>query len=358
MTTWSVVVISLNEGESLRRTVDSLLATLPPASEIIVVDDGSTDGSAEFLRDGYPGVTLLRSAERLGVAGGRNLGAARATGDILVFSDAHCATPPGWTDALAEVLARPEVGAVAPAIAAMPPAAVECTGYGQKWTDASLAVGWLGRQGDSPYPVPLLCGCFLALRREVFVAIGGFDAGMVLWGAEDSELSIRLWTLGYECWVVPEVEVQHAFRAHFPYQVKWEPILHNRLRLAAAHFGPARLRRAIDRLKQYDEFAAAGVRLLAGDTAARCAELRIQRRRDDDWFFGRFRNELQCELSDLRSSPQVTVGAPHSPSVSACLISWKRPQNLPVVVRALRQVPCIDEILIWNNNPRVQLEFP
>ena len=155
MTRLSVIVISLNEGESLRRTVDNLLATLPDSSEIIVVDDGSTDQSTGFLSEGYAGVTLVRPPRRLGVAGARNFGASHANGDVLVFSDAHVEAPPGWADALLEVLARPEVGAVAPAISTMRPAAVECTGYGQKWLDASLAVGWLGQQSSAPYPVPL-----------------------------------------------------------------------------------------------------------------------------------------------------------------------------------------------------------
>jgi GT2 family glycosyltransferase len=110
------------------------------------------------------------------------------------------------------------------------------------------------------------------MRRDVFTKVGAFDAGLVLWGAEDSELSIRLWALGYECWVVPGVEVQHAFRAKFPYEVKWEPVLHNRFRLATVHFGPRRLQRVVERLKKYDEFAAASVRLLTGDLAAQSAK--------------------------------------------------------------------------------------
>jgi GT2 family glycosyltransferase len=302
MTSLSVVVISLNEGESLRRTVDNLVATLPPSSEIIVVDDQSTDLSTNFPREGYDGVTVLRPATRLGVAAARNFGASYAKGDVLVFSDAHVMAPPGWVDPLLEVSALQHIGAVAPGISMMRPAVVECTGYGQKWTDSSLAVGWLGRQGNEPYPVPLLCGCFLAMRREVFSEMGGFDPGMVLWGAEDSELSIRLWTAGYECWVVPGVEVQHAFRAKFPYEVKWEPVLHNRFRLASTHFGPRRLLRVVERLKQYDEFAAASVRLLTGDLAARSSQLRSQRRFDDDWFFAKFRDELRSELCDLHSA--------------------------------------------------------
>jgi glycosyltransferase involved in cell wall biosynthesis len=357
MTSLSVVIISLNEGESLRRTVDNLLAGLPSQSEIIVVDDSSTDGSAGFLSDGYPGVTLLRPPERLGVSRARNFGARHAHGDVLVFSDAHVCAPAGWSEPLLEVLARPEVGAVAPAIGVMRSAAGESVGYGQKWCDASLSVGWLGRQGSTPYPVPLLCGCFLALRRDVFTEVGGFDSGMVLWGAEDSELSIRLWTLGYECWVVPELDVQHAFRARFPYEVKWEPVLHNRFRLASIHFGPRRLLRVVERLKQYDEFAAASVRLLTGDLAARASTLRSLRRYDDDWFFSRFPNDLRSELSALGSPSSVSVSVTPAVSVSACLVSWKRPQNLPTIVQALRRVECIDEILIWNNNPRVKLEL-
>jgi glycosyltransferase involved in cell wall biosynthesis len=343
MTRVSVVIISLNEGEWLRRTIDSLLATLPAESEIIVVDDQSTDGGTAFLEEGYGDVKLLRPEGRLGVAGSRNFGATYATGDVMVFSDAHVITPPGWVDALLEVLARPEVGMVAPAIGGG-----AATGYGQKWSDAGLAVEWLGKQGDAPYPVPLLCGCFLALRREVFLEVGEFDAGLVLWGAEDSELSLRLWMSGYECWVVPGVEVQHMFRVQFPYEVKWEPVLHNRFRLATLHFGPRRLRRVVDRLKGYNEFAAASVRLLLGDLPARSAQVRALRRHDDDWFFERFRLELRSELS---------VSVQHAPAVSACLVSWKRPQNVRVIVEALRRVEFIDEILVWNNNPEVKLEF-
>ncbi len=354
----SVIVISLNEGESLRRTVDNLLATLPPSSEIIVVDDRSTDKSADFLSDGYSGVMLLRPEARLGVAGARNFGASHARGDVLVFSDAHVVTPPDWVEPLLDVLARPEVGVVAPAISMLQAGGAGNTGYGQKWSDASLGVEWLSQRSGAPYPVPLVCGCFLALRREVFTQVGGFDAGLVLWGVEDSELSIRLWTSGYECWVVPGVDVQHAFRARFPYEVKWEPVLHNRFRLASLHFGPRRLLRVVERLKRYDEFAAASVRLLSGDLAARAIEVRALRRYDDDWFFSKFKNELQCELSDLASVSPVTVSAPQTPCVTACLVSWKRPHNLPVIVQALRSVECIDEILIWNNNPGVRLEFP
>lgn len=364
MTSLSLVIISLNEGESLRRTIDNQLARLPSGGEIVVVDDGSTDGSADFLGGGYEGVKLFRPAARLGVARARNFGAERAQGDVLVFSDAHVAVPADWSGPLLDVLARPETGAVAPAVSMMQAAGRGSTGYGQRWRDASLEMEWLGLQGNAPYAVPLLCGCFLALRRDVFTEIGGFDSGMVLWGAEDCELSIRLWTLGYECWVAPRVEVEHAFRPHFPYEVKWEPVLHNRLRLASAHFGADRLHRVVKRLKQYHEFGAASARLFANDLGAHVSKMRETRRFDDEWFFRKFERELRCELSEpvapdvpARESPTVKVSVPGGGPVSACLLSWKRPQNLPAIVRSLRRLEFIDEILIWNNHPGVQLEI-
>jgi glycosyltransferase involved in cell wall biosynthesis len=350
----SVVIISLNEGESLRRTVDNMLATLPPASEVIVVDDGSSDGSADFLDSSYP-VTLLRPSERLGVSGARNYGAGHARGRILVFSDAHVIAPDGWYETLAELLTRPEIGAVAPAVSMMQPGG--SIGYGQKWRDAGLGVEWLGCRGVEPYAVPLLCGCFLALRREVFLSIGGFDPGMILWGAEDCELSIHLWSLGYECWVAPQVVIQHAFRAQFPYQVKWAPVLHNRLRLASVHFGARRLARVLDRLKPYNEFAEAAARLLVGDIGDRCSRIRAVRQRHDDSFFQRFALELRSDLAPA-SPARVTAQAVPPASVTACLVSWKRPQNLPHIVQSLRRSECIDDILIWNNDPSIPLDIP
>src|SRR4051794_40947419 len=80
----SVVVPALNEDVHLRRTVESLLGTVPDDTEVIVVDDGSTDGCADFLRSETPIATLLEPAQRgarLGVAQARNKGARAARGE-------------------------------------------------------------------------------------------------------------------------------------------------------------------------------------------------------------------------------------------------------------------------------------
>jgi GT2 family glycosyltransferase len=302
----SVVIPSLNEGDLLRRTVDALRASLPPDGEIIVVDDGSTDGSADFLSAPPERVTLVRPPRRLGSAGARNFGAAHAAGRLLVFSDAHVAPQRDWTRTLLAPLENPDVGAVMPAMRSLRdpedygaeiPVSAQTRGFGMRWSDAGLGVAWLGCKQPQPYPVPLLSAAFLAIRRNLFAAIGGFDPGIALWGSEDAELSLRLWTLGFECLVVPGVEVAHKFRSAHPYPVGWEAVIHNRLRLANIHFSPGRVERVTERLSGNDAFLAAWAKLAGGDADARGEALRSIRRYDDGWFFERFRADLPAELA-------------------------------------------------------------
>src|SRR5580698_2720921 len=91
----SVVVISRNEGMELKHTVENLDATLPAGSDIVVVDDGSTDGSAALVAKRRGRVRLYR-VENYGVARARNLGAKQSRGDVIVYADAHLRLKPGW----------------------------------------------------------------------------------------------------------------------------------------------------------------------------------------------------------------------------------------------------------------------
>lgn len=295
--TVSVVVISHNEGEYLRRTIDSLQAGLPTDSDIIVVDDASTDGSTESLRHHTRNITVLYPARRLGIAGARNFGASYARGDVIVFSDAHVEVPCGWVAPLLDMLKYPEVAAVAPAINSLPRRSSSGACGGRwRWThDGPLNWQWLPRRSAAPYPVPLLAGCFMAIRRDVFHAIGGFDPGLLVYGVEDAEISVHLWTRGYQCWVVPAVDVAHRFRVrggHVPdYQRSWETRLHNELRLAIVHFGPERIQYVVEHGVRNEAFPAALAGVITSDVGIRRSEVRKARCYDDDWFFRTFNME-------------------------------------------------------------------
>ena len=280
----SLVIPSLNESW-LRRTVENIDATLPARSEIIVVDDGSTDGSTDFLI-GASGRMRMIHADRVGVARARNLGARASRGKNIVFADAHLRVEPGWCELVIDLLAKPSVGAVSTAVTDM--YQTDRLGVGLHLTGPDLAVEWLSPESAEPYEVPLLSGCFWAMRRDVFELTGGFDDGMIRWGCEDTELSIRLWLQGYEVLVSPETEIRHLFREYLPYDLDWSCLVHNKLRLAYLHFNEDRCKRVVDVLRR-DESFDAGMKLLdQSDVAGRRLELEARRVHDDDWFFDRF----------------------------------------------------------------------
>ena len=279
------MVPARNEGAHLARTVDEIRRTMPAASEIIVVDDGSIDGSADALADLPDGLRLIR-AEGLGAAGARNHGARLAEGDILVFLDAHMILPQGWLEPLLDLVRRPEIGAAAPGIAVM--GAPGHCGFGLRWTTPALAIDWLPPPSAEPFAAPLLPGCALVMRRAVFADLGGFDDGLVAWGSEDAELSLRLWLLGFEQRIHPGSVVEHLFRERHPYALDWDLVLHNQLRVAAVHFSERRLAAVLAATRSQPGFERAMARLLAGDAAFRRRNLVLRRMHEDDWFFNRF----------------------------------------------------------------------
>jgi GT2 family glycosyltransferase len=288
-----VVIITHNEGQRLVDTVAAYQRTLPPGGEIVVVDDQSTDGSPGIVAANHRDVAVLTAPRRLGISAARNLGARASNADIIVWSDAHCEPEEGWCEPLLEALDDPVVGAVAPAINALEKDNLPWGG-GFLWRDASMAMRWLPVRSESHYSVPFMCGCVIATRPDVFAKTGGFDEGLVVWGMEDSELSLRLWLMGYEVHVAGSSRVRHLFRPRFPYPFELSWMYHNILRVATVHFGPDRLRRALGHYMRGGGSACVeGMAALLTSDAARRRQLIDQvRKRDDEWFFRRFDTDV------------------------------------------------------------------
>ena len=141
----SVIVVTRNEGAELRRTVENLRDTLPARSEVVIVDDASTDGSAAGFRRAI-------KAPGIGVARARNLGAAQSKGDVLVFADGHIRLDKLWWQPLADVVEDRHVAAVAPGVTHLP--ASRGCGFGLQLTGPDLDARWLPRKGGRPSPRP------------------------------------------------------------------------------------------------------------------------------------------------------------------------------------------------------------
>jgi GT2 family glycosyltransferase len=281
----SIVVVSHNEGEKLPLTVGGLRATVPDSVEMVVVDDWSTDGSVEALDPGD--ARVVRTAERGGVTGARNSGAAAATGDVLVFADAHVVTTPGWLQALCASLADDSVACVGPAVTQIH--APRGVGHGFTWAEPQLRMRWLRSRDPAPHPVPFVCGCFMAFRRSDFEAAGGFDPGLLRWGSEDAEIGLHLWRRGRASVVVPQAQVAHLFRPAAPYEVPPHLVVHNTLRTATAHLPRSAVRAVIASLQHLSTFPAAYAELVEGDVWERRDVLARTTVHDGSWFLDRFR---------------------------------------------------------------------
>lgn len=277
----SVVVIARNEGAELARTAANLCATLPRGSEFVVVDDGSRGRVALPPRSGR-----IYHVHGLGVARARNFGAARTSGDVLVFADAHIRVEEGWWRPLLDILENPKAGAASPAITHL--SASSHIGYGLSFKGPDLSVAWLPKKSDRPFPVPIIPGCCLAMRRDTFSSIGGWDDGLMHRGGVDNELSVRMWTLGYDLYIAPSTLCCHLFRTRSPYHVGWPEYLHNRLRLAMVHFSAARMAKVVAALSAHKHFGAAMELVLADGTGERRREMLTCRVRTDNQFFRRF----------------------------------------------------------------------
>lgn len=281
----SIILVSHNDGAALRREAGQLLAATPGA-ELVVVDGRPGDGRTGFRAGGSRRVRLLRICSPLGMAARWNAGASIAGGDVLVFAGPRLLASPGWAAPLTAELGQPAVGAAGPAGVLLAHHGARIAGL--TWTSAALDVRRLRCRGSGPQPVPLLTGHCLALRREVFGAVGGFDAGILLRGGAAVELCLRLWRYGLQCRVTPGSAVTVQPPAGIPGRPVGQADLHDRLRLGIVHLAEPRLQQLIRALQGHRAFAAAMADAVDGDAGQRRVMVQARAVHDEAWFLDRF----------------------------------------------------------------------
>jgi len=188
----SIIIPSLNEGDSVEQTVHNIVNTIKMKSyEIIVVNSGGTETSN--IR-GFPVVNVF-DTPREGAPQARNFGAQRATGDFLLFADAHLEFKDGWGARMLYFLEHKKDSILTPCISAF--GDENSRGCGFRWESLTMDVFWLPDVVRDVHEIPFACACCMAIERKLFYQIGQFDEGTLFWGEEDSEISLRAWLLGH-----------------------------------------------------------------------------------------------------------------------------------------------------------------
>lgn len=225
----SIIIASRNEGANLLRTVESCIAAADKLPvEIIVVDDGSTDGSAAVLLEAHPQTCVVRNERSAGVSAARVAGVQSATGDVLMFFDAHVKPEIGCLQHLLDgVRVSDGAAVIVPMVSQFDTITWQSNdalrGYGYELTLDGCVGRWLELSemresivgGTSYYESPTVVGCSVAVHRRAYDHIMGFDPLMRTWGMEDVDFGIRAWMTGHPVLCDPRARLGHRFVQEF-----------------------------------------------------------------------------------------------------------------------------------------------
>lgn len=214
-----IVILNWNGRNVLERFLPSVLANSTGA-DVIVVDNGSSDRSLEFLRENFPEVYILPLDENYGYAGGYNKALELVGGDIFVLLNSDVETPPGWLEPLVEMIRSDEtIAAVSPKILSFnDKSAFEYAGAAGGFIDYLGYPFCRGRilkavekdtgQYDDSREVFWASGACMAVRSDIFHSLGGFDAGFFA-HMEEIDFCWRAGIAGYKIMSEPAGTVYH-----------------------------------------------------------------------------------------------------------------------------------------------------
>jgi glycosyltransferase involved in cell wall biosynthesis len=238
----SFIITSRDEEPALlASTINGLLATTNQSDrEIIVIDDGSSVPVICLQGE----IILIRHPEPIGVSRSLRRGAEVASGDIIVWLDAHMTFAPDWLD---EMLRYVDSGSLlCSAFWNYEQTVRHCFGARFVWCgerdymkqhSPGLTFDHLTEfPGSGCVEVPMVIGACYMISRDSYERLGGFSPLFRIWGCNEQDLSARAWLMGVGAKCVTEARVGHFSRTRFPYTVKFDHVEFNQLMLLRTVF--------------------------------------------------------------------------------------------------------------------------
>ena len=206
----SVIVLNYNGKGFLNSCLSSLASQTYSDFEVIVVDNGSRDGSPEYVKENYPWVRLAKNDENLGFAGGTNVGIRAAKGEFVITLNNDSRADSRFIEELIKPMADPEVGVCA-AKMLFPDGRINSAGICISRSGAAWDRGMFEPdRGQYEFVEEVFGACAGAAlyRREMLDEIGLFDEDFFLY-LEDVDLAFRARLAGWKCLYVPGARVIH-----------------------------------------------------------------------------------------------------------------------------------------------------
>lgn len=215
----SIIIPNYNGLRFLAPCLDALRGQTYPRTltEVIVVDDASTDASVAFVRQNYPEAAVIQMARNSGLAAACNAGAAAAAGDLLVMLNNDTEAEPGWLTALVEsALAHPQAGAIASKMLLFDRRDTLHNAGDLMGVDGIPRNRGVWERDTGQYDADLAvfggCGGGVAYRRAAWEAAGGFDERLFMY-LEDVDLAWRLQLAGWRAVFAPQARLYHHLSA-------------------------------------------------------------------------------------------------------------------------------------------------
>jgi GT2 family glycosyltransferase len=261
-----IVILNYNGRHLLPDCLASLEQLTTPA-EVVVADNGSTDGSTAYVRAEHPDVQLLELGRNLGFANGYNQALAAVDRPWVVLLNNDAALAPDWLERLlAYAAAMPRAAILGGKLIFHRPGEPEShvrvlQSAGASFTDAGTAfeIGW-GQtdqgQYDRPGEVGAIPGAAMLIRRSLFFELGGFEPDYCAY-LEDVDLCWRAWLRGHEVHFVPGAVARHQYGAssggrQSPFRIQW--MQRNRLANMVKNLEAASLPAAVAVSLTYDGY--------------------------------------------------------------------------------------------------------
>jgi hypothetical protein len=212
----SIVIAHYNGKNLLDTCLSSLLPQVDDPSSVIVVDNGSVDGSPQHIKKNWPMVTGLFMGRNTGFTGANNAGSSLTGSDFVLLLNNDTRVAPGWLENLLKPFEDPSVAAVTSSMRRMgEPGTMDSAGgsLDNLGYTFDLGRGEPAARWNTPNEVIAPCGGAMALRRSALE-----DGKTVFWNTlflynEDSDLGLRLWKNGYRVVYCPDAVVEHAMSA-------------------------------------------------------------------------------------------------------------------------------------------------
>lgn len=222
----SIVILCWNDLKVIGDCLQSLYAgTHSTEFEVIVSDNGSTDGSVEFVQERFPRVHLIENAVNLRFAKGNNVGIRASQGEYVLILNPDTIIHDGTLDKMVAFADKhSEAGAVGCRVVNLDGSYQEhvrplytirsewCAALGlgalaylSDWFQPGVYVGW---KGETERTVGWLAGCFILIRGDLVRRLGGFDEQFFYY-YEDTDLCRRIWEAGYSIRYTPECAITH-----------------------------------------------------------------------------------------------------------------------------------------------------